>query len=95
MGGVTVTATEAISGDQVAAIERQLASVVRSAGDVTGTQLTLRREADPGSGALFVADVIAFHAGRGIAAHAVGASALEAGETVVQELRRRLRPSAP
>jgi hypothetical protein len=91
MGGVTVTATESIPGDQVAAVERQVAAVVRSAGEVTGTQLTLRRDADRASREPFVADVIAFRAGRVIAAHAVGASPLDAGEAVAAELRRRLR----
>ena len=90
MGGVSVTATEHIPGDQVAAVERLVAAVVRAAGGVTRAQLTLPREDDPGSERRFVADVIAFHAGRVVAAHAVGATPLEAGEGVAATLRRRV-----
>ena len=91
MPGVTVTATEGIPRDQVDAVERRVAELVRSAGErVSGAQLTLRRETDPAAARPFVADVIAFHGDGVIAAHAIGASPREAGDAVAEELRRKL-----
>jgi ribosome-associated translation inhibitor RaiA len=89
--GVTVTATESIPRDQVDAVERRVAELVRAAGDrVSGAQLSLRRETDPAAARPFVADLIAFHGDGVIAAHATGTSPREAGDAVAEELERRL-----
>jgi ribosome-associated translation inhibitor RaiA len=91
VSGVTVTATESIPRDQVDAVERRVAELVRSAGKwVSGAQLTLRRDTDPAAERPFVADVIAFHGDGLIAAHATGATPREAGDAVAEQLRRRL-----
>ena len=95
MATITVTATESVPRDQVAAVERHIASLARSAGEeLTGIQLTLRHDPDPGSQRPFVADVIAFHAGGVLAAHATGATPVEAGEVVAERLRQSLGATA-
>ena len=90
MRGVTVTATGGIPSDQVREVEQRVAAVVRSAGEVTGTHVTLRREPDSHPERRFVADAIAFRAGRVIPAHAVGASPVEAGTALAGALERGL-----
>jgi hypothetical protein len=87
---VVVTATASVPSDAAAALERQVTSVLRSAGDATRAQVTLRREAEPRAAGPYVADVIAVRAGQVIAAHAVGASPDAAGDALLEALRRRL-----
>jgi ribosome-associated translation inhibitor RaiA len=94
VSGITVTAVAAIPPEQVEAARDRLASLLARAGVDRGTtQLTLRR-GDPGDARPYVADVIAFHQGAVLAAHAVGATPVEAAEAVADRLGRQLERMA-
>ncbi len=90
MTDVAVTVTGGIPREQAdAARERVASALQREGAAVTGARMTLHRDSDPAAARPYVADFIAFHDGRVLAAHGTGATPVEAADAVAQRLRDR------
>jgi ribosome-associated translation inhibitor RaiA len=90
---VEFTAGEDVSRQQAEEARQRFASIDRfvDGRPLTGARLTVRRSQGRKASRPFVADAHVLFDGRVLAAHAAGASPLEAVDAVTERLRRQLR----